>query len=295
MYDLNEILSFTQIVKSGGIHAASLDFGTPKSTLSRHLQLLEKRLGLVLVHRTTRKIKLTSEGEKFFYRTQLLFKELKEAEQEVKENRTGLSGLIRLTAPSDFGTHTLAQPISEFCKQYPNISIDLVLTDKYIDIIKNGIDLAIRIGSLQNSNFKFKKISIAPMSLVASPDYLNSNLRPSSIEELKKLNCILFTPQNRLLPWVLTNGINKIKFSPVEIKYKASNLSTCLEFAKQGLGVTLAPQSMQKISISTGELEKVLPYWHSEVQHLSLVWPYQIEPPNRVRLLIDYLTEKLKS
>jgi DNA-binding transcriptional LysR family regulator len=292
MTDFQELSSFIQVVKAGGFMQASRQFGTPKSTLSRHVLTLEQRLGATLLHRSTRKIKLTSLGEAYFKRTVSLLKDLEEAETELKTEQGSMAGVIRITAPVDLGSHVLAEPIAKFSKLHPQVSFDILLTDRIVDLIGEQVDLAVRAGQLQDSNFKSRKLFIETMRLIASPDYLEKNGRPKEPTDLVNYQCLLFAPRAEFLTWHLANRKINVIVTPIP-KFKVTNLAMCIELVKQGLGIALVPAFMLQDSIITGELELVLPEWKTEHRPMSLIWPQQSEPPRRVRMFIEFLTREL--
>lgn len=294
MVELNEVMSFIQVIKAGGFIQASRQFGTPKSTLSRHIIALEKRLNVTLIHRSTRKIQLTSLGESFYRRTVLIFKELEEAETLIHTEQKGTTGLVRITAPVDFGTRVLAKPLAKLSLLYPQLKFDVLLTDQVVDLIGEQVDIAIRAGTLIDSNFKVKKLFMETMRLVASPDYLEKNGRPQEPQDLAQLDCIVFAPHAGLLNWKLDNGKKTIQVKP-NSKYKVSSLTMCIELAMQGLGIALVPTFMFRDSILTGELEWVLPDWETENRPIHLVWPQQSEIPHRIRLCIDFLAKEMSN
>jgi DNA-binding transcriptional LysR family regulator len=292
MININEVLSFLQVVQCGSFQAAARQFGTPKSTLSRQVAQLEMRLGVSLLHRTTRKVSLTPAGENLFSRTSNILDQITEAESALKSEQFGLSGRIRLTAPVDMGPALLAKTIVDFKEQFPLVALELMLTDRVVDLIGERFDLALRVGELPDSNFKFKKVTSHQMVLTATPSYLNQHGRPEHSRDLLKHTLISFSPGLRSVHWDLTSGKTKVRL-PIPKQYCMSSFAMCLELVKESMGISLMPQFMLKNSLLTGELEHLLPDWHTPTHPISLVWPHQEHPPARIKALIDHLARAL--
>ena len=191
--DLNEIVIFIKVAQLGSFIRASESLGLPKSTVSTKVSQLEKRLGVSLIHRTTRKINLTQIGKQFYERCAENIQNLKSAEEEITFLKTVPTGKIKISAPIFLGGYFLPEILKNFKKDYPDVSVELILTDRTVDLIGEGVDVAIRAGALQDSVLISKKIGATYFSLYASPGYLkkhNKIILPNSPNSLPILQPI---------------------------------------------------------------------------------------------------------
>jgi DNA-binding transcriptional LysR family regulator len=292
--DLNEISAFISIVQAGGLSRASEQTGLPKSTLSRKLALLEERLGLTLLQRTTRKITLTKMGEEYYRQCSQLLGQLAEIEKQVVSEQTEPQGLIRFTAPIESGSLILAPMIKKFCEKYPKISLDLVFTDRIVDMVGEGFDVALRAGSLRDSSLKAKKVGRERFILVASRPYLKKHSAPKSVQELQQHRLIGFSPNRETLSWKLQGPDGKKEISLHEC-LRNNSLSNCRGLAIEGLGISLLPRFLVHEDLEKGRLEEVLPQWFSDRGDFSIVYPNQKYVSPKTRAFVDFLFEELKT
>lgn len=286
--DLNEIQSFIAIVEQGSMTKAAQEIKIPKSTLSRHLINLEKRLGITLIQRSTRKISLTALGREYYHTCSQSLKDLYIGEKKLLDDHVQPRGLIRFTAPLEIGTFFLSEAIAEFSKKNPEIYFDINYTDRVVDIIKENYDLALRAGKISDISLVSKKFGQDIFVLVASPEYLSKSSPIKTPEDISGHRCWLFSQMSNNDKWKLYNG-KMTKSIQVEKKFQTNSMQSIKNIIIAGGGISYLPYVLVKNSILSGELTNVLPNWNNESGHLHLCYPQQKKIPLRLRLFIDYL------
>ena len=290
--DLNEISAFISIVQAGGLSRASEQTGLPKSTLSRKLALLEQRLGLTLLQRTTRKITLTKMGEEYYRQCSQLLSQLGEIEKQVVTEQTEPTGTLRFTAPIESGSMLLAPMIKRFCDRYPKIALDLVFTDRIVDLVGEGFDVALRAGIMRDSSLKAKKIGRERFILVANRNYLKKKGTPKNVNDLSNHRLIGFSPNREPLIWKLQGPDGKKEITLHEC-LRNNSLSHCRGLAIEGAGISLLPRFIVGEDLQKGRLDVVLPEWYSDRGDFAIVYPNQKYVSPKTRAFVDFLAEEL--
>lgn len=292
MRDLNEIQCFVRAIELKSLTAASKALGLPKSSVSRKIRNLESRLGLTLVVRTTRALNLTDAGRAFFERSALALKELSLAEESADSARNEVEGLLRITGPVEFATGPFNDLIAKFLQTYPKVKIDLLLTDRVVDLIGEGFDLAFRIGDLRDSTLMAKRLNSYDASVIASAEYLKNRGTPKSISEFEKHDLIGFAPTGTPLKWVLKgpNGRREIR---VNGRFSVNHLLSLKEATSNGLGLALMPNYMVVNELKNKTLKVVCPDWSSPGHQMHIVFPGQKFVSPKMRAFIDFTVEKL--
>lgn len=292
MASLNEINAFVSIVRHGSLTKAAEETEIPKSTLSRHLKDLETRLGVVLIQRTTRRFSLTPAGEKYYQTCARLLEELTELERETTETQKVPRGLVKFTAPMEMGSYFLPALFREFSNKYPEIQLECHFTDRIVDFTAENFDLALRAGRLPDSSLVAKKLGNESAVLVAAPDYVRKHRKIQTPQDLHQQCCIQFLAASELAGWNLVSG-QKRENLIIKNSHRSTSLSAILALVKSGLGIGLLPQFLVNEGLMSGELERVLPDWKSPTNSYYLVYSAQRHLPLRVRLLFDFLAEKI--
>ncbi len=285
---LNEIAAFVAVAKTKSYTLAAKETQTPKSTLSRQVLDLEARLGVSLLIRTTRSVHLTSAGEKYFTACARLFEELQRVEKEATSEQSIPTGLLRFTAPVELGTYVLPPILRKFSEQFPQVALECDYSDRIVNLVEEGYDLAIRAGVLRDSSLIAKRIGSDHFIMVASSDYLRKSAALKKPEDLKHHNCLIFRSGKNRMHWQLKSPERKMIFKAPE-KYVVSSLSALAHMSKEGMGVSFVPEFLVRDSLLAGELKHVLPQWSSDKGHYYIVYPQQKHLPLRVRMFVDFL------
>ena len=291
--DFNEVAIFIKVVQKGSFTGAALALDMPKSTVSMKIASLEKRLGVTLLSRSTRKLRVTPAGEAFFLRSTKGIEEILAAEVAVRSENVEPHGRFRITAPVDIGNNILPELAALFLKKYPRVQIDLVLADRLVDFLEDEIDLAIRAGELKDSALIAKKVGEVAFRLFASPKYLKDRGVPSTLKELDSHTCICFTPLS-LNGWRLQNGKRSV-ILPLPGKIGVNDMSLAHSLAIQGAGIAFLPSFLCQAEIKAGRLVSVLTEWRSKTEPIYFVYPAQKYVPLATKAFIEIATVIMQS
>lgn len=286
--DLNHVSVFVQVVDKGGFTAAAAAVGLPKSSVSRSVARLEQDLGVTLLQRTTRTVALTDAGKVYYERARAAVQQLTEAGDVASDAGDEPRGLIRLTAPVDASGGLLVAPLARFLQLYPKIELDLILTGRTLDLIAEGIDLAVRAGRLADSSLIAKKVAASSLGLFASAEYLERRGKPKKLADLARHDCIVYRNETR---WTL-QGPRGAESVDVQPRIRSDELGFLTQAVGQGIGIALLPK-MRTAPVERA-LVPVLPELSVHGAALYLVHPAMKHLPRRVQLLRDFLFEELK-
>jgi DNA-binding transcriptional LysR family regulator len=290
--DLNDIVVFTKVVETKSFTGAADALGLPKSTVSRKLAQLEERLGVRLVQRTTRKLALTEIGEAYYERCSRIVADIAAAEQLVTDMQSTPRGRLRVTASVDFSTRFLGEIVAEFLAQHPEINVELEATDRVVDLIEDGFDLAVRFGQMPESTLIARKLCNLHLILCASPAYLARRGAPQTVEELDEHDHVLFTPMSRNQTWTLANGDASYEFGR-PARLATNNYGAVVDVARAGGGIALISEFMVTEEIQNGQLVRVLPDWQTRPTDVHAVYPARQNVPPRLTLFLDHLAKSL--
>jgi len=287
----DQIYAFVTVVEQMSFTRAADKLEMAKSSLSRRVTELEQRLGVQLLHRTTRKLSLTDQGQQFYQRSSQILVELEELEQLMNDEQVELKGRIRIAAPLSFSNHHLANVVSEFKLRYPLIDLSIDLNDRQIDLVEDGFDIAIRVGDLKDSNLVARKLGVVRIITCASPDYLHINGVPEHPSELTNHLGLVYTNVPAQTNWrYLVDG--KIQSFMPRQSLSANNGVFLARAAVEGLGLINSPSFILYRLLQSGELIRVLADYPSPETGLYAVFPPGRLMPARVRALVDFLHDR---
>lgn len=290
--DLNLVAMFVHVVQSGSFTAAASVLGLRKSSISRGVARLEEELGVRLLHRTTRRLHLTEPGRAYFNRVRDVASAIDEASAEVKEMGLEPRGTVRMTAVPDSGSSMLAEIIARFVRQYPKIHVELVLTSRAVDLVEEGIDLALRAGVLRDSPLVARKIAATELGLFASPAYLRRRGKPKALRDLTQHDCVLYRPEAGKNVWRLAGPKGEMSVE-VTGSIGTDDMSFNAHAAAAGGGIGLLPAVLAAGRFEEGKLVRVLPDYSVTGGALYLVSPPSRHQLARVRLLREFLASAL--
>jgi DNA-binding transcriptional LysR family regulator len=290
--ETQELVVFHCVVKHASYARAAEELSLSASGVSRIVTRLEERLGARLVQRTTRKLALTEVGAAFHARTSQIMVDLADAEAEVQKTALHPKGTLRVTAPIVFGHLYLAPMLGELLHQFPELSLDLALTNRFVDLIEEGMDLAIRIGQLADSRLIARRLCTNHRVLVASPSYIERWGMPEHPEDLARHQCVLFNGFPRPAEWKLV-GPNGLTTVAVAGRVATNNVETLTAAAKQGLGVTVGATMSVGPALLSGELVRVLSGYEFEPTAVFAVYTSARQLSTKIRAAVDFLVEKL--
>ncbi|MEM9491835.1 MAG: LysR family transcriptional regulator [Myxococcota bacterium] len=287
--DLNEIFLFAKVVDAQSFTGAARALGIPKSTISRKIAQLEERLGAQLLYRTTRKLRLTDVGAAYYEHCARIAAELEEAEREVLEMQAEPRGLLRITAPVEFGF--LGSLAAEFLDRHPALEIDIELTGRQVDLIEEGFDLAIRAGRMADSTLIARKLGETGFDLYAAPSYLERHGTPTTPGDLAEHSCIIFGVSTRQRRWLL-NGPD----GPIEVavggRLATNDLTVARQAALAGLGIALLPPGLAAEPVQAGQLQPIMKGAAARPGGaIYAVYPHTRRLSTKVRMFVDFLQQ----
>lgn len=291
--DFNQAAVFVRVVQAGSFSAAARVLGLPTSTVSNRVAALEKRLGVTLLQRTTRRLNLTEAGELYFQHASTGLGHLLVAEAAVTESVGEPTGLLRVTAPADLGDHILAGIMTRMRRRYPKVRVDMALTDRHVDLVAEGVDAAIRAGDLKDSSLIAKNVGVACWSPVASPDYLKSAPPLDSPQALRRHCCLQFTPLGKEA-WTLTATTGSV-IVPMSGQVMVNDVRVVRSLVLAGEGVALLPRYLCREECATGQLVQVLPEWRAKADPIHIVYPRQRFMPPKLRAFVDLAAGELRN
>lgn len=287
-----EMQTFAAVVDAGSFVGAADVLDRSKAAVSRQVNELEARLGVRLLHRTTRRLSLTPEGEVFLGRCRDLLSSLEEAEAEITSQSDIARGLLRVNVPVTYGITCLAPLWGAFSERHPHVRLDITLADRVVDLVEEGYDLAIRIGKLSISSLVAKRLAVTRLLICASPDYLDKNGIPSRPEELSDHAVIGYSYWSAGDEWILEGpgGAVSVRTRP---RIHSNNGDTCRAAALAGQGIILQPDFVVSNDLENGALVELLPEYSAGELGVYVVYPSRRHMAPKTRALITFLDEHL--
>lgn len=295
MQDLNSTMFFVKVVVAGSFTKAASLLGVPKSTVSDKVAQLEKELGVTLLTRTTRKLKLTDVGEEFFRKAEQGVSQLQSAGEEAAQAQKAPTGTLRLTAPAEmliFGS--VMDAVIEYQSKFPNVRIEFEFTDRMVDLVAEGCDIAIRAGELADSGLMAKRIGLSHMILVAADSYLKKAPPLTNPKDLLKHRCLRFMDPPSDDIWMLRSKQGKSARIQIPLSLSFNSFSALRSLAVSGQGIALIPNTLCKTEIDEKKLTRVLPDWSTKDVPLHLVYPGQRFSSPKVKEMIPLLERGLQ-
>ncbi len=290
--DLNEMAVFVKVVEEGSFVGAGRALGMPTSTVSRRIASLEGRLGARLLHRTTRQVRATDVGQTFYDRASRVVTEAAEAEQVVLSTRDIPHGSLRVTAPVLVAQRVLTPVALEFLATWPEVQFDIASTDRVVDVVGEGFDVALRAGPFDDSSLVVRKLIQSRLCLVAAPSYIAAYGAPQEPEELGQHGCLSYRLALQR-SWTLHGPRGEVRAS-VAGRMATNDLSVTHAAVLAGLGIGLLPQFTIEPELQDGKLVRVLPEWCGPDLWLGAVYPSARHLPTKVRAFIDALAAHLE-
>ena len=291
MDPLDGIAAFARVVDSGSFSAAARHLQISKSAVSAHVQRLEERLGVRLLNRTTRQISLTEAGAAYYRHCARILSEADAAEQAASALQREPRGTLHITAPDSFGWMHVAPAIPSFLERYPDLSVDIALSPRHVNLVEEGLDLAIRIGVLEDSPLVVRKLAPSRLILCAAPAYLRDHGTPREPGELARHNCLCIS----LAPWgddwrlVGSGGERRIA---VRGSFRSNNAEMLRAAALDGIGIALLPSWAAAEPLRTGALRRLLRAWELPVSTIYAVYPGNRLMSAKVRAFVEHLARR---
>ena len=288
MADLNDIAVFVKVAQFMSFSRAARALGMPVSTVSRKVASLENQLGVTLMQRTTRKLSLTAQGRAYYNQCSEPLSNLFDAESALTQTQKKPEGLLRISVPVIMGQKPFYEFISALLKKYPRVHVDLFITNLFVDLVADNIDVAIRFGELRDSTIIAKRIGRSVRYLVASPDYLKGRTAPAKPEDLTNHQCVLLNGRNNEAEWQLVNGRKSVKLH-VSGPVSSRDFQSVSAFTYRGHGIGLLPSNYCEEEIRRRNLVRILPEWSSPEIFVHVIYPTRRFIPSKLQVFLDEL------
>jgi DNA-binding transcriptional LysR family regulator len=292
---LATLSSFVSVAESGSFSAAAEVLGLTQPAISQHIRALEARLGVRLFDRTTRKVALTEAGARYLDHARAILGRLDEADRSVSRLESSMVGRLSIGAPVGFGTSLLGSYLLEFKKAFPELLLDVSLTDRFVDVIAERLDVSIRMGGTMDERLIARKIGTIERCLAATPGYLDRKARPRHPDDLSNHDYVLHSQVAGGEKFRMTSAQGETAEVRVDPVFRSDNSLLTGEAISAGLGIGLMHKLLLDPLAEAGKLEYVLPDWRYEPQHIHAVYPSNRYIPLKVRIFVDGLASYLRA
>jgi DNA-binding transcriptional LysR family regulator len=291
MDHISRVGIFLEVVKNESFAGAARSLGLTGPAISKQVQSLEDQLGVKLLNRTTRHVGLTEEGAIYFEKARQALEDLDEAEQQIQELKARPTGKLKLNAPMSFGTQFLTRPIAAFAEQYPEVELEVDFDDRWVDVVAEGFDVVIRIGSLQDSNLIARKLAPCPIILCAGKKLIEKYRAPESVEQLSDYPGIVYNMHTQKEEWRYRDKNGVIGTHTLSRNFAANTAEMQLEACLHGLGVSLLPIFSAEPYLKSGELVALLAGYSTYPEPgIYAMYPQNRYLSTRTRLFVDWLS-----
>ncbi len=286
---LTEMEAFATVVDQGGFTDAAKKMGISKSAVSKHVSSLEARLGARLLNRTTRRVSPTEIGLAYYDRARRVLNDAGEADALVTSMQSAPSGLLRISVATDFGVNHLSPVLGDFLLEFEDITVNMVLNNRYVELISEGFDLAIRIGELEDSTLRARKLTETTRRMIASPEYFKKYGRPNKIDDLNEHKLLHYSNQANSAVWKLTAPSGEKRQVRTAGWLTVNDGQSLLNAAISGLGIAYLPSFLYADALQQGLVEEAIPDLPVETQGIYAVYPPGRFTQPKVRAFIDFL------
>ncbi|TFL18075.1 LysR family transcriptional regulator [Jannaschia formosa] len=291
---LSEMEAFATVVDQGGFTDAAKKLGISKSAVSKHVSSLETRLGARLLNRTTRRVSPTEIGLAYYDRARRVLNDAGEADALVTAMQSAPSGVLRVSVATDFGVNHLSPILGTFLHEFPDITVNMVLNNRYVELISEGFDLAVRIGDLEDSTLRARKLAETHKQMIASPRYLEEYGRPQRIDDLNEHKLLHYSNQANGSVWKLTAPSGEKRQVRSAGWLTVNDGQSLLTAACNGLGIAFLPDFLYSDAMKEGKLVPAIEGMAPETQGIYAVYPPGRYTQPKVRAFIDFLVESFR-
>ncbi|MFT7548352.1 MAG: DNA-binding transcriptional LysR family regulator [Candidatus Azotimanducaceae bacterium] len=296
MDHISRVGVFLEVVKNESFAGAARALGLTGPAISKQVQSLEDQLGVKLLSRTTRHVGLTEEGAIYFEKARQALEDLNEAEQHIQDLKACPTGKLKVNAPMSFGTRFLTRPIATFAEQYPEVELEIDFDDRWVDVVGEGFDVVIRIGSLEDSTLIARKLAPCPIILCASKKLIDQYGLPKSVELLSDYPGIVYSRHSQKEEWRYRDNNKLIGIQTLNRNFAANTAEMQLEACLRGLGVALLPAFSADAYLKSGELVALFPDYPTYPElGIYAMYPQNRYLSTRTRLFIDWLSNACKN
>ncbi len=289
---VTSLLLYIRVVETGSFSKASADLGLAQPTATKHVAALEQRLGARLLHRSTRGVTPTEVGSAYYDKCKLIARQLEEADNLAALMQQRMQGVLRISTSVAFGRRVMTPLALQFMRQHPELQLDLTFDDRYVNLVEQGIDVAIRMGRLADSSLGARYLGVNPWVVVASPAYLKQRGTPATPAELATHDALIYSSVQGDDRWHFSGGERKALQVPVKGPLRSNNLSALLAAARAGLGIAALPWYVAHDSVRDKQLSPLLADWSLPEQEIHAVYPSPTLVPSKVSTFVDFARER---
>lgn len=281
---------FVATVEEGSLLAAARRFGLSPSMAGKHVSAIEEQLGVRLLQRSTRALRLTDVGQAYYARCQRILEEYEDANSEARDAQRSVRGTLCVAAPTTFGAMHLGGAIAGYLAEHPDVSVETVLSDRYVDLLADGVDVAIRIGRLEDSDLVARRLAACRMVFCAAPSFLARHGTPETIEQLRRAPRLAFTQAVSAGDWTLTDPDGNTHLVDGPIRLAANNMQMLLASALAGTGVAYGPSFVFGESIARGALHPLMQDHRTSDLAIHAVYPTKRHASLKLRRFVEHLS-----
>lgn len=289
---VTSLLLFIRVVETGSFSKASVDLGLAQPTATKHVAALEKRLGARLLHRSTRGVTPTEVGSAYYDKCKQIARQLEEADNLAALMQQRMQGVLRISTSVAFGRRVLTPLALQFMRQHPELLLDLSFDDRYVNLVEQGVDVAIRMGRLADSALGARFLGVNPWVLVAAPAYLKARGTPAQPDDLAAHDALIYSSVQGDDRWHFRGADREPLSVAVRGPLRSNNLSALLAAARAGLGVAALPWYVAHDAVRDGALAAVLGHWSLPEQEIHAVYPSPTLLPTKVSAFIEFTKER---
>lgn len=294
MDKLTSMAIFKRAVELGSFSAVAREMEISQPSVSKHISTLESLLGTRLINRNTRHLSITEAGKEYYDYCLSILDDVSEAEARIRQDQSQVSGMLRISIPTTYGLLEIIPQLWSFLDKYPDLKLDLQLDDHTADLVKEGIDLAIRIGPLQNSTLIARKLGECPRLTVAHPNYLEKYGEPKNLKDLKRHNCLIFTLLSTRNEWYFDTSKGRQKVT-VSGRFSVNNPQVIRAALLAEVGIAVAPEWLIKDCLEDGRLSVILRDYQPTAMEIHAVYPARKFVPHKVRYFIDHIRNTMEN
>lgn len=283
--------TFSAVVESGSFTVAAEILGKSRPVVSKQVSLLERHLGVQLLHRTTRRLRLTDAGEVFASYSSRIMSDVREAEQSVLPMQHEPQGRLRISAPESLAISLLPEVLLGFQDQYPKIELDIHISGRFVDLVEEGIDIALRVGKLEGSSLIARRLMPCNFHVCATPEFLKTYGKPEHPSELETHNCLIYSQAPHPDNWQFRDEQGKVINIKVSGNLRSDTGNILINAGLNGKGLFMAPTFMIARYLKTGQLETILDKYMPVTSGLYAVYPYSKLVSKKVRAFVDFIAE----
>lgn len=291
---IQSIKVFARVVDLGSFSKAAAEIGIGQSAVTKQIAQLEAKLGSRLLHRSTHGVTPTEIGRLYYEKCKLIAQHVEEAESVAALMQSQLQGNLRISSSVAFGRRVLVPLMVKFMKEHPRVTLDVSFEDRYVDLVAQGVDLAIRMGRLADSSLGSRYLGVNPWVMVASPAYLQERGEPTTPQELTAHDALIYSTVQGDARWLLTGADGQVHSIHVKGPLRSNNLSALLSAVRSGMGLATLPWYVAHESVRSGVVKEVLSDWRLPSQEIHAVFPSPRLLPAKVQAFIDWLQKELR-